>query len=333
MFNKREIRKVECQDAEELLNNISRRSADLYEAGHLYIYRGHADARWGLVPTALRIGSTGERAVSIHHPILARWGFVQAECDDGVERFVDDEGIKDGVDWSNGHQVSAEWTMLERFFDHADKAGLHLPEDSQKLRRLLSQRGTNEPEETKEGWPQEEFLSLLGLAQHHGIPTRLLDWTRSPTCAAYFAARKAAQWYYASPGHAPEGITHLGIWAFAREQHERQEVWKDDSKQRPSVEVITAPGAGNPNLRAQQGVFTLFRPETLCGSERVDRRPLDALIKAIDKKYYFVHFTLPISKAPELLEKLSFDGITGATLFPGYDGAAQATLEERYQLR
>jgi hypothetical protein len=34
MFNKREVRKVECQDAEELLNKISRRSADLYEAGY-----------------------------------------------------------------------------------------------------------------------------------------------------------------------------------------------------------------------------------------------------------------------------------------------------------
>lgn len=101
----------------------------------------------------------------------------------------------------------------------------------------------------------------------------------------------------------------------------------------PRVEIITAPGAGNPNLRAQRGAFTLFRPEKRRRSERVDRRSLDELIKAIDEKYYFVHFTLPIQKAPELLMKLSFDGITGVTLFPGYDGAAQATLEERYQAR
>lgn len=248
-----------------------------------WIFRGHSDDNFSLVPTALRANSKELLDLTLGE----------------INNTKDQQ-------WSENR-------VLADFLQVADSIGLHIPEDTQKLRRSF-ESGAEKPDL----WPPDDVLSLMALAQHHGVPTRLLDWSRHPLKAALFAASGAVE--------IPDKSGRLSVWALSLEMLDMLSDWP-----KPFT-VVTAPAATNSNLRAQEGVFTLALHVKIEESP-VDRTPFDEILRMWAAKYavkvqgggpWFHHVTLPRSEADQLGYDLALEGITRARLFPDFYGVAKA---------
>jgi len=281
---------IECKDAEDFLLSISPASGhfrDLPADGLPTLFRGCADASWQLLATALRCGKKKKRTLK--------------------------------------QQVREEIETLSRFVSACDEIGLAIPNDSYRFRGELEgfrQNSETLPLVLRFGilWPLDEWVALIALAQHNRLPTRFLDWTENPFVGAYFAAL---------PDKNAED-KHIALWVLRPPKTgEPRSVSMTPCGLKPNGKgfaLVHATRAGNANLVAQRGYLTTH----LVGGG-IDHSSWDAVweespLEDLLGDDSLQKFVLDRQHAPRVRSLLKGYGVTDATMFPDYAGAARASL-------
>jgi hypothetical protein len=194
------------------------------------------------------------------------------------------------------------------------------------------------------GIQMAQFDSLwywMALGQHHGLPTRLLDWTYSPLIATHFATANINKFN-------TDGVIWVVDFAKTREllpPKLKEETERIDSPVFPIESlnrVITGDTSSLQNLKEalnklkamSSSQFVVFvEPPSI--DDRIQNQfalfsfmsdptiGLDAWLKKQDIADLWRKIIIPASLKGEIRDKLDQSNISERTLFPGLDGVTK----------
>jgi len=165
-----------------------------------------------------------------------------------------------------------------------------------------------------------DFARWLFLAQHYGLPTRLLDWTYSPLYALYFAIAykrqkgEAAVWQLHG-GKLNEIV--LGSYGLMNLKHSSMSPFVSPVfKVTNQTSGVAAVGGPQVDLRMtlQQSMFTIH----------ADSAPLEGHAQSDE---FLTKYIVPNSAKDELETQLRIVGVRRELLFPDLSNLARGIVE------
>ncbi|MEP3653694.1 MAG: FRG domain-containing protein [Litorimonas sp.] len=316
------------------------------------IFRGHADSNWDLIPSAWRnpgLSFYPRQREFFEDRYGSKTGRHLEIVGEGAPKHLYQQFPASNFSEA-GVQELIEFSAVKYFHTLCDELGMTIPE----LTIGIENQSYPIPTGLGIGWYTGDGLQhweptdIFGLAQHHGVPTRLLDFTKDPKKALLFALKDII--------NSDDPPAEFCVWAFKDLYmlNLALSFYRPNGHKQVKIERCTFSSHLNKFLHSQSGLFLFVKGASLWKMEHGSYPSLNGILDwffprfDIERgprnsvKFYNGHngenefqhegarvycplaikICMPFSMASKLYEFLVADFLSDIHLMPTFDNVA-----------